>query len=330
MSGQLHLLIHSFTHAKLTDKPYTRYSGLRYTLLCIFIILSCQPAAKQERSAFHRLRIVATTGIIADAVRNVAGDSADVESLMQAGVDPHLYKATVRDIKLLTGADIVFYNGLHLEGKMQEVLQKAARFKTIVAVSDPIPRTHLTLLSPGGKVYDPHIWFDVQLWKLCVQQISQTLQQQDPTNTVYYQTNEARYQQQLDALDQYVHTQIASIPAPQRVLITAHDAFGYFGKSYQIEVKALQGISTMSEYGLRDVTSLVEFISTRKIKAIFIETSVPRKAIDAVVEGCQARAHPVTIGGSLYSDALGAKATGADTYIKMVEANVQTITKGLK
>jgi manganese/zinc/iron transport system substrate-binding protein len=294
--------------------------------LGIFVLLiqACSP--QKTRSA--RLQIVTTTGIIADAVHNIVGSTADVHPLMQPGVDPHLYKATIRDIKLLTNADIVFYGGLHLEGKMQDVLQKAARIQTIVAVTDGIPKEKLIRI--GKTTYDPHIWFDVTLWQYCVKQISLTLQKRDPLHARLYEENTQAYLAKLDLLHQYIQTSIASIRPNQRVLITAHDAFSYFGRAYHIQVRGLQGISTLSEFGLRDVTSLVEFISQRRIKALFIETSVSRKAIDAVIEGCQARGHPVRIGGSLYSDALGAPGSPADTYEKMVRSNVQTITKALQ
>ncbi len=300
-------------------------SAIRF-VFSLFLLLSCSPQKKKS----DRMQIVTTTGIIADAVQNIVGDIADVQALMQPGVDPHLYKATIRDIKLLTNADIIFYGGLHLEGKMQEVLQKAARVHTIVAVSDGIPRDSLLNRTEAGTNYDPHIWFDVRLWQYCVKEINKALQKRDPAHAQLYETNTQKYLSQLNELDQFVENSIASIPKTQRVLITAHDAFSYFGRAYRIQVRGLQGISTLSEFGLRDVTSLVEFISARRIKAVFIETSVSRKAIDAVIEGCQARGHPVSIGGSLYSDALGAKGSSADTYIKMVKTNVQTIVNALK
>jgi len=296
-------------------------------VLSSFLIATCQPAARLDT---ERFRIVATTGIVADAVRNIAGAAAEVNALMQPGVDPHIYKATVRDIKLLTQADVVFYGGLHLEGKMQDVLQKAARIRTIRAVSSGIPRTKLIQLTETGENYDPHIWFDVQLWKACVREINRTLQKADTAHARVYENNTLAYVQKLDSLDAFVKNSIARIPKSQRVLITAHDAFSYFGKAYGIEVRGLQGISTLSEYGLRDVTSLVDYITDRKIKAIFVETSVSRKAIDAVIQGCAARGHTVVVGGNLYSDALGSPGSAADTYEKMIRANVFTIVKALQ
>ena len=301
-------------------------------LPCILLLLwltvcGCRPEPTRRNGRFT---VVATTGIIADAVRNIAGDSANVTALMSAGVDPHLYKATVRDIEAITGADVVFHGGLHLEGKMQDVLRKAGRFKTIVAVTDGIPRRKLIRLTETGDNYDPHIWFDVRLWQICVRQISRTLQKSDSLNAPFYQRNTEIYLRKLDALDTKVKNSIARIPQTRRVLITAHDAFEYFGRAYGMEVKGLQGISTLSEYGLRDVTLMVDLIERRGIRAIFVETSVPRKAIEAVTEGCRARGHPIVVGGNLYSDALGGPGSGADTYEGMVLANLRTITENLK
>ncbi len=296
-------------------------------LLLLLAVGGCRPEPAKRNGRFT---VVATTGIIADAVRNITKDSADVSALMLAGVDPHLYKATVRDIEAIAGADVVFYGGLHLEGKMQDVLRKAGRFKTIVAVTDGISRQKLIRLTETGDNYDPHIWFDVQLWRQCVRQMSRTLQENDAPNAGYYQQNTETYLRKLDSLDAETKNSISRIPETRRVLITAHDAFEYFGRAYDMEVKGLQGISTLSEYGLKDVTLMVDMIVRRDIRAIFVETSVPRKAIEAVTEGCRARGHPIVIGGNLYSDALGGPGSGADTYEGMVLANLRTITESLK
>jgi manganese/zinc/iron transport system substrate-binding protein len=267
--------------------------------------------------------------MIADAVLNIAGDSLDVEALMGPGVDPHLYKATQGDLKKLSQADLVFYNGLLLEGKMGEVLEKLARIKPVVALGSSID-TSLLLASPLYKdAFDPHIWFDVSLWKQAVQKVSHSLQEFDPSNAEYYQRNTIRYLGQLDSLHRQVQQQIALIPQEQRVLITAHDAFEYFGRAYNIEVRGLQGISTVSEFGLKDITDLVQFIIDRKIKAVFVETSISERSINAVVEGCRQKGHEIQIGGSLYSDAMGASGTPEGTYIGMVNANIVTITMAL-
>ncbi len=292
-----------------------------------FILLSaCQPKQKDQQR--ERLMIVTTTGMIADAVKNVTGDAADVISLMGAGVDPHLYKATQGDLQKLTDADIIFYNGLHLEGKMAEVLEKLGRTKTVIPVTQSIPEDELRLITEG--IHDPHIWFDVKLWKNAVTAVEKTLLEVDSAKQQIYQANAARYLMQLDSLDKAVAAQIQAIPETQRVLITAHDAFGYFGDAYAMEVRGLQGISTVSEFGLKDVTALVDFIISRKIKAIFVETSVSEKSINAVIEGCKNKGWQVNIGGSLYSDAMGEANTPEGTYIGMVSKNVSTIVSALQ
>lgn len=295
-------------------------------LLLLFGLAGCQHTDQQET---QRKKVVTTTGMIADAVLNIAGDSLDVEALMGPGVDPHLYKATQGDLKKLSQADLVFYNGLLLEGKMGEVLEKLARIKPVIAVGSSID-TSLLLASPLYKdAFDPHIWFDVSLWKQVVQKTSLSLQEFDPSNAEYYQKNTSRYLGQLDSLHRQVQQQIALIPQEQRVLITAHDAFEYFGRAYNIEVRGLQGISTVSEFGLKDITDLVQFIIDRKIKAVFVETSISERSINAVVEGCRQKGHEIRIGGSLYSDAMGASGTPEGTYIGMVNANIVTITMAL-
>lgn len=303
------------------------YRLIIFTLIVV-LFSSCNPTVEDASSG--RLNIVTTTGMIEDAVKHVVGDSADVLALMGPGVDPHLYKATQGDLKKLIGAKVIFYNGLHLEGKMGEVLEKLGATKPVIAVAENIPPTRLRKVPEFNDSYDPHIWFDVDLWKEAVAQIDKSMQKIDTANSAYYHKNAERYLLQLDSLHNATRQQIAAIPQQQRVLITAHDAFGYFGEAYNIEVKGLQGISTLSEYGLRDVSDLAQFISDRKIKAVFVETSVSQKAINAVVEGCQQKGFDVQIGGSLYSDAMGEKGTKDGTYLGMVDANVKTIVNALR
>jgi manganese/zinc/iron transport system substrate-binding protein len=308
------------------------FKGFNFFIIttCAFIILTgcSQNESKQAKSG--KYIIVTTTSIIADAVKNIVKDSAEVISLMGPGVDPHLYKATQGDLGRLTNADIIFYNGLHLEGKMGEVLEKLARQKKIVAVAGSIEKDRLINNSTFQGSFDPHVWFDVTLWKEVVNTINQTLMTVDTSRAEFYAQNAGDYLNLLDSLHLAVSQEIGSIPEPQRVLITAHDAFSYFGRAYNIEVKGLQGISTVAEYGLRDVSDLVNFIIERKIKSVFIESSVSERSIQAVVTGVNERGHKVTIGGSLYSDAMGPENTPEGTYIGMVHANVMTIVKGLK
>lgn len=310
----------------------------RFTLFVLALISMTVAGCKTEKSKHDgsflqppgRLRIVTTTGMIADAVKNVVGDSAEVEALMGPGVDPHLYKATQGDLEKLNNADVIFYNGLHLEGKMVEIFEKLALRKPVIAVSKRIDPS-LFHKAPGfADAYDPHIWFDVKLWQQTVMLISDTLRTYNLKSRNYFQSNATTYLQQLDSLHTWVYSEIATIPEKQRVLITAHDAFGYFGAAYHIEVRGLQGISTVSEFGLQDMTNLVNLITSRGIKAVFVESSVPRRSIEAVVAGCQERGHKVTIGGTLYSDAMGKAGTPDGTYIGMVSANVRTIVSALK
>ncbi|HVD99097.1 MAG TPA: zinc ABC transporter substrate-binding protein [Cytophagaceae bacterium] len=285
----------------------------------------------EKKSDKLKIVTVTTTGMIADAIGNIVGEKAEVSALMGAGVDPHLYKVTQGDLQKLQDADIIFYNGLHLEGKMSEVLEKLSEKKKVIPVSNGIvSKTKLRLLNKEGNITDPHIWFDVALWKETVLYASAELQKADTANASSYQNNAKNFTAKLDSLDQWVRVEIATIPEQSRLLITAHDAFGYFGNAYHIEVKGLQGISTVSDYGLNDVTALVDLIVQRKIKAIFIETSVSDKSIKAVVEGCRSKGHEVKIGGALYSDAMGKPGTEEGTYIGMVKANVNTIVKALK
>jgi manganese/zinc/iron transport system substrate-binding protein len=304
----------------------TLFQLLFISLASVLLFSGCKPAVNNS----GKLRIVTTTGMIKDAVENVTGNQAEVIALMGPGVDPHLYKATQGDLQKLTDADVVFYNGLHLEGKMGEVLEKLGKTKPVIAVASGIPDSLLRTVPGFQGTHDPHIWFDVKLWENAVRAIAGFMEQHDTTQAKLYRERSTRYLQQLDSLHAQVKNSIQQIPETQRVLITAHDAFGYFGDAYNIEVRGLQGISTVSEFGLRDVTELVNFIIRRKIKAIFVETSVSQKSIEAVVQGCLQKNWNVRIGGSLYSDAMGPAGTPEGTYIGMVSANVKIIVDALK
>jgi manganese/zinc/iron transport system substrate-binding protein len=273
---------------------------------------------------------VVTTTLLADAIRNIVKDSAEVVSIMGPGVDPHLYKASLGDLRKFMEADYIFYQGLHLEGKMAEVLGKLARTKSVTALGDMLPSELIHQPVVGGNFPDPHIWFDVTLWKKLVLIACDVLVKQNPQAANYFIKNTETYAKELDSLNSYVRTQIHSIPEQKRVLITAHDAFSYFGRAYNIEVMGLQGISTQAEFGLRDVSDLVKLIVDRNIKAVFVETSVSDKALRAVVEGVTSKKKKLIIGGLLYTDALGAEGTPEGTYIGMVKYNVNTITNALK
>ncbi|MFZ1591553.1 MAG: zinc ABC transporter substrate-binding protein [Chitinophagales bacterium] len=298
-------------------------------VLANLLLVSC----KQETSTGNdKLQIVATTGMIGDAVAIIAGDKADVTVLMGPGVDPHLYKATQGDLNALRSGDIIFYNGLHLEGKMQEVFDRLATTKKVFPVAAGIPESKLRTVAQvnGISTHDPHIWFDVQLWMLAVAEIGKQLSASDPTNAAFYATQTTKYLEQLAALDVFVKEKMSAIPETHRTLITSHDAFGYFGAAYGIRVKGLQGISTAAEFGLKDITDMVNMIIAEDIKAVFVESSVSEKSIQAVIEGCHQKNHNIKAGGTLYSDAMGAAGTPEGNYIGMVTHNVEVIYAALK
>ena len=273
------------------------------------------------------LNVVATTSMIGDLAANIGGDKVTVITLMGVGVDPHLYKPTQGDLRRLQKADVIFYNGLHLEGKMQEILEKLARKKPVCAVTSKIDKS--TLLYADG-AYDPHVWFDVLMWKQAGEALLAKLIEIDGANKTTYQKNAEAYFAKLQELDRWVKAEIATIPEEQRVLITAHDAFGYLGRAYGIEVHGLQGISTTSEFGLNDIKQLKDMILQRNIKAVFVESSVPKKFIESLVAGVKAEGQDLKIGGELYSDALGLPGTPEGTYIGMIKHNINTIVKALK
>ena len=303
--------------------------------LIFLVVLAAHGCSSQDSkktdSPTDQFLIVATTGMIADAASIVADSHCQVQALMGPGVDPHLYKATQGDLQKLTDADLILYNGLHLEGKMGDVFKKLARKKAVVPVAEKALAKELLRQSPKyADAYDPHVWFDVGLWRQVVAQITKELQAQLPQHAEAFQQNGTAYMARLDSLHQAVQTQIATIPESQRILVTAHDAFGYFGDAYDIRVQGLQGISTVSDFGLKDRIELVNLITENRIKAVFVETSVSPRFVEAVVEDCKDKGHEVQIGGYLYSDAMGQAGTPAGYYIGMVNANVQTIVNGLR
>jgi manganese/zinc/iron transport system substrate-binding protein len=269
--------------------------------------------------------VVATTGMIADLVQRVSGGQVEVLQLMQAGVDPHLYKAKESAIRRLFQADLIFYNGLHLEGKMVRLLEKNPK---AVAVARDIPED--LLLEDEGQ-HDPHIWFDVSLWIHALDVVEQELIRLDPANAELYRRNAADYRKELNDLHAEVKRDLESVPEKQRVLVTAHDAFRYFGRAYGVEVYGLQGVSTASQAGLRAVQEIVDLVVSRNIKALFVESSVPPDGVNAVVERCRNRGHAVKVADdTLFSDAMGEPGTPEGTYPGMVRHNVRLIVDSLK
>lgn len=283
-----------------------------------------------DHDAADLIKVTTTIAQIADAVKYIGGERVMVSSLMGPGVDPHLYQATQGDIKKLAEADIIFYNGLQLEGKMNEILETISREKPTYALGERVPTDLLKADEDNPDQYDPHIWFDIPLWKEALKQITEALIQLDPEHEAVYREHEASYFQELDELHQYALEQIETIPEESRVLITAHDAFGYFGETYGLEVMGLQGLSTEAEYGLRDVQELIELVISRDIKAVFIESSISERSIQAVIEGAKERGHDLVIGGELFSDAMGEEGTPEGTYVGMFRHNIDTIVGSLK
>lgn len=303
-------------------------------LFALGLMIGCDsPSAAtvaQRQTSGRKLQIVTTTGMVTDLVRAVAGGHADVLPLMGPGIDPHLFKPTRNDVKNLYEADVVFYSGLMLEHRMEEALEQLSRSgRKVFAVTEKLDRQHLRSPPDFAGQYDPHVWMNVAMWGECLQTIAEKLAALDPEHAAEFQQRAQAAQTELKELHEYVHTVIQSIPEVNRVLVTAHDAFGYFGEVYGIEVRSVQGVTTESEAGIQDVNALVDFLVEKKLPAIFVESSVNSKNIQAVIEGCQSRGVTVKIGGELYSDAMGAAGTYEGTYIGMLDANATRIAHAL-
>ena len=306
---------------------------MQYLLPLMLLAAGCNSAGTgntNDGGATNRpIRAVATVGMVADIVRNVGGSHVTVDQLLGAGVDPHLYKATRDDVQSIMSGDIVFYSGLMLEGKMADTLEKIGRDKPVFAVTELIDPGQLFTPDGAGGHNDPHVWMDVSIWSLCVDSVANSLSKFDPPRADEYRVNADAYKKKLTALHEYGVRSIQSIPEERRVLLTSHDAFNYFGRAYQIEVYGIQGLSTESEAGLQRINELVDMLVAKKIKAVFVESSVSRKNIDALVEGVRSRGHDVVIGGELFSDAMGKTGTYEGTYIGMLDHNITLVTRAL-
>jgi manganese/zinc/iron transport system substrate-binding protein len=270
---------------------------------------------------------VCTTGMVADLARNIGGERVRVTALMGEGVDPHLYKASPGDVARLDGAALILFSGLHLEGKMGELFARLARRKPAFALAEHLPPAEVLQVEGA---YDPHVWFDVSLWRKVSDTVRDVLVAYDPPHAEGYRSRHKAYAAKLDELHAWAKRELETVPTKQRVMVTAHDAFRYFGRAYGVEVRGIQGVSTESEAGLRDVNALVDFLKERKIKAVFVESSVSERNVTAILEGCAARGHAVKIGGELFSDAMGKDGTPEGTYEGMVRHNVRTIVEALK
>ncbi len=300
------------------------------SVFLLIMVVGCQQANNETKREEGKVVVTTTIGQIADIVKNVGGEHVQVEGLMGPGVDPHLYQPSHGDIKKLQEADLIFYNGLHLEGKMDEVFKKISKDKPVVAVGESVPKEKLLSKQEDATAHDPHIWFDIELWSYAVHAVKDELIKYDQENKADYEKNADEYLTQLEEVQSYAKEQFSHIPGESRVLVTAHDAFGYFGRAYDIDVKGLQGLSTDAEYGLKDVQSLVNMLAERNVKAVFVESSVSQRSIQAVVEGAKKKGHTVSIGGELFSDAMGEEGTEEGTYIGMYRHNIDTIVSALK
>ena len=298
-------------------------------LLGIFFFRYPLTIFQTDQNVSKKFTIVCTTSILADTIRNIVGEHAEVLSLMGPGVDPHLYRPREGDVHRLAHADLVFYHGLHLEGKLATILESLERYAPTYAVSDALPHELLRTVD-GQRLYDPHIWHAIPLWIRVVEQCAAWCASHDSAHAALYHANAKVYVEQLLILHASILEAIASLSSDRRILVTAHDAFGYFGATYGLEVIALQGTSTESEIGTWDVMHLVDFIVHRKVPALFVETAIPHRTLQAVVDAVQFRGHKVRLGEELYADALGDAHSGADTYIGMLTHNRDVIVRGLQ
>lgn len=301
---------------------------LRRSILIAFIAALTLPLVGRAM-AEPPMKVVATTGMIADAARQVGGDLVEVQALMGPGVDPHSYRQTRTDIVAMTRADLVLWHGLYLEAQMEDFFGDLTRKRNVVAVADGLPHEVLRGHDDYENKFDPHVWMSPDLWKRVVEQVQVALTTTRPNAADEFAANAAAHLAELDTLSAYAAESMAAVPADNRVLLTAHDAFGYFGDNYNVEVLGIQGISTESEAGLNRISALVELLVEREITAVFVESSVSDRNMRALVEGAAARGHDVLIGGELFSDAMGPEGTYEGTYIGMIDHNVTVIASAL-
>ena len=314
------------------------------SLLLLAAITGCRQDASSEHaeapklnhgtfSGTYPMKVVCTTGPVADMVRNVGGDHVKVDALMGPGVDPHLYKAVPSDIEQLSAADAIFYNGLHLEGRMADLFEQLAARKPTFAVTHTLVESKDKRLRTPPEFaghYDPHVWHDPKMWSECVRYVGDVLAEFDPKHRDDYLRNRDAYLKQVDEADQYCHDQLSTIPKEQRVLVTAHDAFGYFCTAYGLTSMPLKGVSTEEEVTIGRMDEVIAFLVKNNVKAVFVESATAPQIVKALIEPCRKAGHEVKIGGQLYADALGSPDSGADNYLGMIKANIDTIVKALK
>lgn len=296
----------------------------RRAVLAGFAALAATPAL-----AAPKLNIVATTGMIADLARVIGGDAVSVKALMGAGVDPHAYRQTRSDIVAMTRADAVLWHGLYLEAQMEGFFADLSRKRPVHAIAETLDRADLLAHADYDGRFDPHVWMDPGLWVKCVPAVVSALSDLAPDTRATFESNAAEFVAQAEDLTRYAQDTLAQVPPERRVLLTAHDAFGYFGRAYGFEVLGIQGISTESEAGLNRISALVDTLVERDLPAVFVETSVSDRNIRALIEGAAAQGHEVTIGGALFSDAMGPDGTYEGTWLGMIDHNVTTIARAL-
>lgn len=311
----------------------TRVGKFLQTFIALLVLFFC--SFTKTNAA---VSVCATTSLVADLVKRIGGKHVTVYALMGPGVDPHLYKATASDVIELNRCQIIFYNGLHLEGRMTDIFENLTKKgKKVVAISQSIPKENLITLPGGSNQYDPHIWFDPRLWQQCAEVVGEQLSEMDPDNKDVYLQNARVFQSELQELFKWGSAQAQSLPANKRIMITSHDAYNYFGKAFDFVVIGVQGVSTTSEAGLADVVSIIDFIKKNKVRAIFVESSVSPATIERIAKDSGAK-----IGGELFSDALGAsndirkvntqgiQSFNVGTYEGMFKYNMLTIVQSLK
>ena len=310
----------------LTISNVFRGQAVVVVLLTVLCMATTAPAATFDGD--YPIRVGATVGMVADIVREVAGDRAEVTNIIGSGVDPHVYSPTRSDVAVLLKSDMIFYSGLLLEGQMTDILVKVSRKRPVYAVTELLKGDYL-IHNTQSDHHDPHVWMDVQGWSKAVDVVAAAMVEFDPAGADGYRKNAAAYQVRLKRLDEYARKAVASIPENQRVLVTAHDAFNYMGRAYDLDVQGIQGLSTESEAGLKDINRLVDLLVSQRIPAVFVETSVSDKNVKALIEGAAARGHRVTIGGELFSDAMGPPGTYEGTYEGMIDHNITVIVRAL-
>jgi len=315
------------------DRQLSRAILLIFNFICFFLsaaFISSAHASPFSAGDHPKPRVVTTIGMINDIVKAIGGDTIELTGLMGPGTDPHLYKATRSDIATLSSADLVFFNGLLLEGKLTDALSRMKQGGQMVfPVTELIEKSALRELENFPGHYDPHVWMDPRIWMKTVPLIAEKLSTANPEFRPRYTDAAAQFSEKLKQLDEYAERVLATVPADSRVLITAHDAFSYFGRRYGYAVRGIQGLSTESEAGVQDIEQLVSEIVARRIKAVFVESTVPTRSISALIEGAEAQGHSVSVGGQLFSDAMGAAGTYEGSYIGMIDHNVTTIVRSL-